>query len=74
MTYSQITQDLSGGSDDKESACNGRNLSDFNNWIRKISWSGAWKPTTIFLPGDSQGQRSLADYSLWGHKESDTTE
>ena len=26
------------------------------------------------MPGESHGQRSLADYSLWGHKESDTTE
>ena len=26
------------------------------------------------LPGESHGQRSLAGYSPWGHKESDTTE
>ena len=30
-------------------------------------------PTDI-LPGKSHGQRSLVDYSPWGHKESDTTE
>ena len=29
---------------------------------------------SIFLPGDSQGQRSLVGYTPWGHKESDTTE
>ena len=28
----------------------------------------------IFLPGESHGQRSLAGYSPWSHKESDTTE
>ena len=28
----------------------------------------------VFLPGESHGQRSLAGYSPWGHKESDTTE
>ena len=28
----------------------------------------------MFLPGESHGQRSLVDYSPWGHKESDTTE
>ena len=28
----------------------------------------------IFLPGKFHGQRSLADYSSWGGKESDTTE
>ena len=26
------------------------------------------------LPGESHGQRSLAGYSPWGHKESDTAE
>ena len=29
---------------------------------------------SIFLPGESHGQRSLAGYSSWGHKELDTTE
>ena len=33
-----------------------------------------WQPTPVFLPGKSYGQRSLAGYSPWGHKESDTTE
>ena len=27
-----------------------------------------------FLPGESHGQRSLGDYSPWGHKESDSSE
>ena len=27
-----------------------------------------WKPTPVFLPGKSLGQRSLAGYSPWGHK------
>ena len=30
--------------------------------------------TPVFLPGESHGQRSLAGYSPWGHKETDTTE
>ena len=29
---------------------------------------------SIFLPGESHGQRSLLGYSPWGRKESDTTE
>ena len=29
---------------------------------------------SVFLPGEFHGQRSLAGYSSWGHKESDTTE
>ena len=32
-----------------------------------------WQPISVFLPGESQGQRSLAGYSPWGHKK-DTTE
>ena len=28
----------------------------------------------VFLPGEFHGQRSLAGYSPWGHKELDTTE
>ena len=28
---------------------------------------------SISLPGESHEQRSLAGYSPWGHKESDTT-
>ena len=37
-------------------------------------WRRAWRPTPVFLPGKSHGQRSLVGYSPWGHKESDTTE
>ena len=31
-------------------------------------------PTSVFLPGESHGQRSLPGYNPWGHKNSDTTE
>ena len=33
-----------------------------------------WLPTPVFLPGEFHGQRRLAGYSPWGHKELDTTE
>ena len=33
-----------------------------------------WQPTPVFLPGESQGQRSLVGCRLWGCTESDTTE
>ena len=33
-----------------------------------------WHPTPVLLLGKSHGQRSLADYSPWDRKESDTTE
>ena len=45
----------------------------FNPWVRKIPWRREWQPTPVFLPGKYHGQRSLVGYSLWGHKESDTT-
>ena len=47
-------------------------------WVRslvgKIPWRRARQPTPVFLPGEPHGQRSLADYSPQGCKESDTTE
>ena len=33
-----------------------------------------WQLTPVFLPGNPHGQRSLAGYRPWGHKESDMTE
>ena len=38
----------------------------------KFPWKRAWQPTPVFLPGEAHGQRSLAGYSPWGFKESDT--
>ena len=46
----------------------------FNPWVRKIPWRRAWQPTALFLPGESHGQKTLVGYSLWGLKQSDTTE
>ena len=42
--------------------------------ILLYSWRRKWQLPPGFLPGESHGQRSLAGYSPWGHKESDTTE
>ena len=46
----------------------------FDSWAKKISWRKEWLPTPVFLPGESQGQRSLVSYRPWGHKELDMTE
>ena len=43
-------------------------LFTFMHWRRK------WQPTPVFLPGESQGQRSLVGCRLWGCTELDTTE
>ena len=45
-----------------------------DSWVRKIPWRRKGQPTLVFLLGKSHGQRSLASYSPWGHKESYTTE
>ena len=45
----------------------------FNPWVGKILWRKAEQPTPV-LPGEFYGQRSLAGYSPWSRKESDTTE
>lgn len=37
---------------------------------RKNPWRRAWQPTSVLLPGESQGQRNDAGYTPWGHKES----
>ena len=44
-------------------------------WVRMIPWRREWLPTPVFsLPGEPHGQRSLAGYSPWGHKELDMAE
>ena len=60
----------------KESICQWRRLRrhGFYPWVRKIPWRRKWQPIPVFLPGKFHGQRSLADYSTWGHIELDTTE
>ena len=51
-----------------------------HNWVTSLSlltfmhWRRKWRPTPVFLPGESQGQGSLVGCHLWGHTESDTTE
>ena len=65
-----------GGASGKESFCQWKRPKRrvFETWVRKIPWRRAWQPTPVFLPGESHGQRILAGYSPWGHKESDVTE
>ena len=63
----------SDGSDGKDSACNAKDPG-FHHWVRKIPWKREWLPTPVFLPGECHGQRTLAVYSPWDHKESDMPE
>ena len=47
---------------------------EFNPWIEKTLRRKEWLPTPVFLLGEFHEQKSLVGYSLWGPKESDTTE
>ena len=42
--------------------------------MHAMHWRRKWQPTPVFLPGESQGQRSLVGCRLWGHTELGTTE
>ena len=46
----------------------------FDTWIGEIPWRRKWQPTTVFLPGESHGQRRLVGCSPWSHKQLDMTE
>ena len=50
----------------------GHLLSDFT--FTFMHWRRKWQPTPVFLPGESQGRRSLVGCHLWGRTESDMTE
>ena len=51
-----------GGSSGKEPTCPSRRHKrcEFNPWVRKIPWKRAWQLTSVFLPGELYGQRTLA--------------
>ena len=50
----------------------------WETWIQSLGqedlWRREWQPTPVFLPGKSQGWRSLVGPNSWGLEESDTTE
>ena len=39
-----------------------------DSWVGKISCRRAWKLTSVFLSGESHGQRSLVGYGPWCHR------
>ena len=57
---------------------NGLILHWIENWpmceLIYANWRRKWQPTPVFLPGESQGQRSQVGCCLWGCTESDMTE
>ena len=54
----------------KESTCQWRRFKrhGFDPWVGKSLWSRKWQPTSVFLHGKFQGQKSLVGCRPWGHK------
>ena len=63
-----------GGTGTEEPACQCRRPKryGFSPWVGTIPWRRKWQPTPVFLPGETHGRRSLAGYSPWSRKQSDT--
>ena len=61
------------GSDSKESACNAGDPGLIPE-LGRSPGEGNGNPVQYPLPGESHGQRSLAGYNPWGHKELEMTE
>ena len=64
---------LPGGSDSKESACHERDLGSIPG-LGRSPGGGHGNPLQYSCLENPHGQRSLAGYSPWGHKQSATTE
>ena len=65
--------DFPGGSDGKESACTAGDLGSIPG-LGRSPGGGHGNPLQHSCLENPHGQRSLAGYSPWGRKESDTTE
>ena len=52
-----------GGANGKKPACQCRRHKRhrFDPWVGKILWRRAWQPIPVFLPRESDGQRSLTE-------------
>ena len=62
-----------GGSDGKESACSAGDLGLIHS-LGRSPGGGHGNPLQYSCLENPHGQRSLAGYGLWGHKDSDMTE
>ena len=72
LSYFPPASNISGGSDSKESTCNAGDLCSTPGLGR--SPEGEHGKLSILCLENPHGQRSLACYSSWGHKELDKTE
>ena len=76
VIFPTLSRGFLGNASGKESACQCSRYKThgFDSWVGKITRGRKWQLVPLFLPGKFHGERSLAGYGLWDHKESDTTE
>jgi len=60
-----VSKGFPDGARGKEPICRCRRLKRcwLNPWVRKIPCRRVWQPTTVFLPDESHGHKSLVGYS-----------
>ena len=75
-THMYIFKGFLGGSVVENPSANAGEEDLIHPWVRKIPWRKGWLLTSLFLPGESHGQRNLVGYSPHplGCKELDATE
>ena len=71
--FGQKSMGFPGGSDGAESACNAEDLGSIPG-LGGSPGGEHGNPSQYSCLENPQGQRSLAGYSPWGHRESDTIE
>ena len=61
MEVGVVKEGFPGDASGKEPAfqCRRHKRQGFNSWVRKCPQRRAWKPTPVFLAGESHGQKSL---------------
>ena len=62
-----------GGSDSKQTVCKAGDPGSIPESGRSPGEGNSYPLQNSFLPGEFHSQRSLVDYSPWGHKESRCT-
>ena len=66
LTSKPDEMSIPGSSVSKESSCNAGDLRSIPGWGRSPGEGMATTP--VFVPGESQGQKSLEGYGPWGRK------
>ena len=71
MKGSKVKVGVPDGSDGKETICNAGDPG-FDPWVGKIPWRRAWKPTPVFLPGESPWKEEPGGLHFMGLQKSQT--